>query len=317
MCNSVIKLQVSYQFPRRRSQWPLQEQQQSSLQQQVPHQHQSVPAQSNPADAAAQQQPAVQAASDHPTGSATFGQDDSLTAARERSTAAEEEGQQLATGHWRDHAYSMAAASSHQQRLGPHWQRWPRLSGGAVHLQSQDAYPLPSLDASTGHDGHRQAQLPSTVTLPGSFAASGLDLHHHPAASEQAQLSELIWQSPAGPAQAGAGPDGDNSTAPDSPSHAMFSHLKSASCSHASGQESTSDRDENQQFGAQQTAQDTEDQWMILNHDVGREQQSRWAPARIVRHMMTRAQRHPAERRSRRGSVSAQTNLADAAAAST
>ena len=318
MCNLVIRLQVSYQFPLRRWQWPLQEQQQGSLQQQLPQQHQPAPTQLDPANAAVQQQPAVQPASDNPR-AASLRQDDLSSATRVHLAGADEEGQQLATGHWRDHAYSMAAAPSHQQRLGPHWQRWPHHSSGAELLPPQDASSVLSLDAesaSTGHEGHRQAH-PSTVTRPSSlwgFAASGVDLSHHPAASEQVQLPGLTWQGSARLGQAGASPDDDSLTAPDSLSHAMpLSHSKSASCSHASGQESTSGRGEDQQTGAQL---DEEDQWMIVNHDGIQEQQDIRAPAKIVRHMMTRGRRHRAERRSHHGSVSAQINFADTAAAS-
>ena len=317
MCNLVVKLQVSYQFPRRRSQWP---HQQGSLQQQLPQQRRPAPTQLDPAYAAVQ--PAVQPASDNPGGSASLGQDDLLSATRVHLAEAEEEDQQLAAGHWRDHAYSMAAAPSHQQRLGPHWQRWPHHSSGAEHLPPQDACSLPSPDAesaSTGHEGHRQAQLP-TVTRPSSlwgFAASGVDLSYHPAASEQVQLPGLAWQGPARLGQAGATLDDDSLTAPDPLSHAISPrHSKSATCCSASGQESTSGRDEDQQVGVQQAAQDEEDQWMIVNHDGRREQQGRWAPAKIVRRMMVRARKHGAERISHHESVSAQTNLADPASAS-
>ena len=327
MCNLVIKLQVSFQFPWRYSQWPLQEpqQHQGSLQGQRPQQHQQAPTQPNPAGAAVQQQPAGQpACSRNPGGSASLRPDDLSSTAQQRSAEAEvEASQQPATGHWRHHAYSMAAAPSHQQRLGPHWQRWPHHSGGAAHLPHQDPCSLPSLDAEsapTGHEVHRQAQMP-TATCPSSlwgFAASGVDLGQHPAASEQAQLQELTWQGPAQLGQAGASLDDESLTVPDSLSHAMpLSRPKSALCSSASGQESTSGRHENKQLGAQQAVQDEEDQWMIVDHDGRREQQGRWAPAKIVRHMMSRARRHRAESPSLNGRVSAQTNLADTASAST
>ena len=44
-----------------------------------------------------------------------------------------------------------------------------------------------------------------------------------------------------------------------------------------------------------QAVQDEEDQWMIVDRDGRQEQQGRWAPAKIVRHMMSRARRHRAE----------------------
>ena len=320
MCNLVIRLQVSYQFPWRRSQSPLQVQQQGSLQRHLPQQHQPAPTQLNSTDAAVQQT-AAQSASDQPSGSASFRQDDLSSATCVHVAEPEEESQQLATGHWRDHAHSMAAAPSHQQRLGSHWHRWPHHGGGAVQSPPQGACSLPRPDAesaSTRHDGHRQTQL-STVTRPSSlwgFAASGVDLSHQPAAPGQAQLSELTWQGSATLGQAGASPDDDSLPIPDSLLHAIsLSHPKSGSCRDASGQEITSDRDEIQQFEAQQAVQDEEDQWMVVNHDGRQEQQGRWGPAKIVRHIMTRARR--AESRSRHGSVSAQTNLADAAGAST
>lgn len=326
MCNLVIKLQVSFQFPWRRSQWPLQEQQQGSLQGQTaagafaPAVHQVGPTQIHPADASLQQQPALQPACSHNPGGSASVRPDLSSAAQQRSAEAEEEAsQQPATGHWRHHAYSMAAAPSHQQRLGPHWQRWSHDGGGAAQLPHQDACSLPSLDAesaSTGHEGHRQAPVTRPSSLWG-FAASGVDLSQHPAASEQAELQQLTWQGPAQLGQAGASPDDDSLIAPDSLSPAMpLSHPKSASHSRASGQESTSGGRENKQHGAQQAAQDEEDQWMLVDHDGRREQQGRWAPAKRVRHMMTRARRHRAERRSRHGNISAQTNLADTASAS-
>ena len=233
------------------------------------------------------------------------------------------QGEQLAAGHQHHYGYSMAAASTQTQRLGPHWQRWPHHDGGPAHLPHQEAYLLPSVSsesASAQPEGHRQAQLPA-VTRPSSlwgFAASGVDLRRH-APSEQAQQPGLSWQGSARLGQGGASPGGDSLPVSDSLPHAApMTHHQSGSCSSASGQDGASGRDETQQLEAQHALQGGEVPWVMVDHNRGREQQRRWSPARIVRRMMTRARRHHVEGQPRPGSLSAQANLAaDAASTST
>lgn len=319
MCNLVIKLQVSYQFPRRRSQVPEQQQGSPQVTQQLPQQlpqqqqhQQQPPAHLTSANSAAQCPSAAQAASNSLGGSAALRpQNATIQHSSERG-----EGQQLAAGHQHHHGYSMAAAPSHSRSLGPHWQRWPHHDGGPAHLPHQEACLPHSPDAesaSAQHEGHRHAQL-AAVTRPSrlwGFAASGVDLSRH-APSEQAQLPGLTWQGPGRLGQAGASPAGDSLPASDTLPHAIsMTHHQSGSCSSALGQDGTSQGDE-----TQAAPQGVEVQWVMVNYNRGREQQRRWSPAMIVRRMMTRARRRRAESQPGPGSLSAQANLADAASTS-
>ena len=299
MCNLVIKLQVSYQFSRRRSQWPQQEQQQGSLQDQPPQQHQQPPTPpvvgANPA---VQHQLADQLTSDHPGDSASLSQE----------LLSESTGQQHSAGEWRHHAYSLAPTLPHQERLAPNWQRWQHHSDGAAELTHQERCSLGRLSAdsaSTWHEGHKPAQLQASMR-PSSlwgFAASGVDLRQHTAtSSEQAPPSGIALPAPVTVAHVGSSPDSIGPGAPDSPSHAVSqSQLAASSTSGFGREEDTSSRGESQQLGPRQATEEKQDQWTLVEHGRGRGQQGRWAPAMLVRHMRTRARRNRTESRPHSG----------------
>ena len=297
MCNLVIKLQVSYQFSRRGSQTALQEQgHQNNIPAQQPQQHRRIPSQLNTASAAAQTRAAdlaavqSQAAVASPSGYPTPSYDPSSSTTGHQSSVGHQ-----SSAEWRHHTSSMALAPSHQPSRAPSLQSWQHHSASAAQGPNQEpssardfsAEPAPAWPEAQ-RSSHAQPQASRRPSSLWGFAASGVDLQQHPAVSQHAQQGPACaGHERSSPARVGRASAAHEGTHPSEllPHATSVSHLL-PSCSRGSGQGGAIDTAGSPQLGPEQ------DQGMGVERGGRQRQGGRWAPAKLVRGMMTRARRN-------------------------